>query len=83
MAPTYPLRRASLAPLHISSCLAFEPLSETIGYAKEGMKLGCDAVGFVDGESGCLVEALRRENGRGETGFVLCMEAFPWIYHVA
>ena len=69
---TYSLRHAffrSLVHLFMSSSL--DVFVETIGCVKGRIRLSCDGVGFVESNSGCLVEALRREKGRGETGFFL------------
>ena len=42
---------------------------ETVGFVKGRIRLSCDKVGFVDSNSGCLVEALGRRKGGVRRGF--------------
>ena len=62
--------------VHLFMSSSLNVFAETIGCVKDRIKSGCDVIGFIDSDPGCLVEALRGEKGRGGTGFFLCREAF-------
>ena len=71
-APTYPLKHAFFCSfVHCFMSSSLNVFAETIDCVKEGMKLNCDVVGFVDSNSGCLVKALEREREGDAAGCFL------------
>ena len=69
---TYLFQHASFRCLgHLFMSSFVNGFAGSIGCVKEGLELSCDVGGFVGSVPCCLVEELGREDGRGETGFLL------------